>query len=1217
MRNNHRLIHLILAVAAFGFGPFSPLRAADYKLLNDYAPAEYPGTPPAGDFELRLDRTVVIAPAGVDSSDLTRRLGVAEARPAAGADFASLAGRDLIIAGNITNNPLAEQLYARRYAFADAEFPGPGGYVIHPAPLPDGGRALVVGASDAAGLRAGLDALAAQVAAGATTLPAIRALKTDLEFPKPPADPAAALEGPMAQPRALMLPYATIAQWGLQYALTGEQANAEAFKVAFRAIHARGKTTGRWISEPWTNVYFNLWKIMIAWELICDDPAFSADDRLMIEQALWGMTRFCDWLPNLDPDQAPPDEPRQNHTTFLGLSLFFSHRYFAERRGLAGLDSYPPKFRNAFHEGQAATFVPNDDAGGYINYAPLHTLTAMLATGDRSYIDSGKFRQVAELTATTLDNRTDYVGFGDVGGYKANKPGSSRPAEARAFLIAGHFYDDPGFRWLADWMGKGRGYAFDDLWTGTWADGGPASQPEFPLGIQFVQLDEPALRWFALRAPDNADLPRSDAPYYHKLTMRGGFDPADEFLLLDGLSAMSHGHHDGNTISRLTWRDRIWLFDLDYIKYPARYHNGLTITRDGRQADPPPLARLDVAAEAEGLAAVRSTVENWSGADWTRTILWRKGQWFLVVDEVTAREAGDYRLDLRWRTRGDQVSLEDDGSLLVRQGSEAFTIIPGDDAPRRLDLEPDGARNNWSAYPYGDATAVMLAREERPMAAGERVVFASLMTVGPADTMSRLKFRRADAGRFVIEGGADRSTAIALDPIRAGMPTELQGAAIVATDPGRSWSFGTARLPFTDGEDLVAAHATDHDQRLIAIVQLWMSRLRQHSSEPLPRPWPAPPLDFGFAVTASVDSPATITATAAAPDGTIFAGDAAGHLRRLDADRFADLAVLPAAAPVAALAAADLDGDGGADLAAGDRDDNLLAVGSDGRILWQHKMTPYYGADAIARDIQIAPIDASGKPVVLAANGGWKVYAVEPSGEIRWEAMAFYHPLTRLGVCRAGSEFLVVVGTEYHSPFNVFNARGELRYHAWEEMGSEFISHTDFFGIHLTDLLMTDIDGDGNDEMIFGTLSGRVFAVRLADGAKIWEENAGSAVTKLAKLSERRIAVGTEAGDVLLLATGGQRVARAELGATVTSLIVVDNRATGTPARAAATAEGDVTILRDDLRIRAWQRLNAPVLALQPAAADGENSADIWAITAHGATRLRWTPPHIRESWHY
>ena len=81
--------------------------------------------------------------------------------------------------------------------------------------------------------------------------------------------------------------------------------------------------------------------------------------------------------------------------------------------------------------------------------------------------------------------------------------------------------------------------------------------------------------------------------------------------------------------------------------------------------------------------------------------------------------------------------------------------------------------------------------------------------------------------------------------------------------------------------------------------------------------------------------------------------------------------------------------------------------------------------------------------------------------------------------------------------------------------------------------------------------------------------------------------------------------------------MVVHNRATGTRATVAATAEGDVTILRDDLRIRAWQRLNAPVLALQPAAADGENSADIWAITAHGATRLRWTPPHIRESWHY
>src|SRR5690606_20912006 len=136
-------------------------------------------------------------------------------------------------------------------------------------------------------------------------------------------------------------------------------------------------------------------------------------------------------------------------------------------------------------------------------------------------------------------------------------------------------------------------------------------------------------------------------------SFRSGFDPNDEYLLLDGISALSHGHHDGNSILRLTWKERIWLFDLDYIKLGTKFHNGVTVTRNGQQFDPPMITQLDFAAEEPAFATTKSIARNYNGTDWERSIIWNKNRWFLVLDRIKAVKQGDYQLTGRWRTRGD------------------------------------------------------------------------------------------------------------------------------------------------------------------------------------------------------------------------------------------------------------------------------------------------------------------------------------------------------------------------------------------------------------------------------------------------------------------------------------------------------------------------------------------------------------------------------------
>jgi len=60
-----------------------------------------------------------------------------------------LRGKHLILAGNIMNNPWVLEMYMKRLTYADAYFPGKGGFHIHPAKsVWDGSKnVLVVGSS--------------------------------------------------------------------------------------------------------------------------------------------------------------------------------------------------------------------------------------------------------------------------------------------------------------------------------------------------------------------------------------------------------------------------------------------------------------------------------------------------------------------------------------------------------------------------------------------------------------------------------------------------------------------------------------------------------------------------------------------------------------------------------------------------------------------------------------------------------------------------------------------------------------------------------------------------------------------------------------------------------------------------------------------------------------------------------------------------------------
>jgi len=287
---------------------------------------------------------------------------------------------------------------------------------------------------------------------------------------------------------------------------------------------------------------------------------------------------------------------------------------------------------------------------------------------------------------------------------------------------------------------------------------------------------------------------------------------------------------------------------------------------------------------------------------------------------------------------------------------------------------------------------------------------------------------------------------------------------------------------------------------------------------------------------------------------------------------------------------------------------------------------------------------------VLVANGGWKVYAFNPDGSVKFESFCYYHPLTKIGILDNGKNGVCIpVGTEYHTPLNVIDPKnGKVAWYVWEEMGSEFLSKTEYCGFHLTDMVFVDVDDDGDREIVFGTKYNRVYALEPKDGAKRWETNVGGEVTVMktflkphpltpSPLAERGkdgsqdvrfpfaspsdgsviIAVGTDNGDLVLLDRHGRCINTASFDSAITDLCILSREGISRVDIALSTEDGRVIICDDTLEVRASQSLGDRAIGRIITKGFAENEYTFYVTTEKSITELRYHPYYLKKSRHY
>ncbi len=1131
--------------------------------------------------------------------------------------------RHRVLLGNAMVNESIMALYRRQYTFVDEFYPGGDGYVVRTVHNPEncGHNALLVGGSTPEGAAVGLERLEEVLKQSGGCLGYTNLAESAVHEALLPEMTPEEFQAWVAEMYENNLSYYPVDQGsflGLVHHLTHDPNCARMFRDALFYYEdlVRNRYGGNWLFEHMLFIYSWAWRLFYVWDLIEESDAFTDAERLRITNVLWGLANYVSGTRYFEGEEPPPLEIRQNHWTFAGLSGSFCARYFETYYGMEGFEKQL-RFCRAIFDGQAESYKPNDEGGGgwwgYCWLAPYHQVIYDLQRDDFRFLENGQLRAFADYGILVTDNLGVQVSFGDVWSYI--EPGRYAVALkhkrvslelAMALCTAAWYYEDGSYLWALDWMG-GAPY------PGCFYRALPKRAPDRMAGIAIAPFNRSLYEWVERHGPGGANVPMEEA--FDKLALRGGFDREDEYLLQDGTSTFAHGHEDGNSIERLTWKGRMWLAEVDYIWKRPRHHSSVVSICDGESAQMPPLVALKWAEDFGEAAFTRTVVPGYDGVDWTRDIFWVKGRYFLVSDSLALLHDADYDLRCLWRTLGD-VRLEE-GELTVEQEGVFFRIQNADDSDKSLMTEESrvAGQDPYERYEYADGP-IRIFRQHKTLhgQAGDVERYFNLMAAGSEAEIDGYRIERIGEGLVRVEDPEGSTVfGVAENEVRVGgfrIAAEafvLTGTSIVLLNGRGLWaeeaSFeseapmhlvlhpgegrGEGRVKEEtrvrvgnvggicfDGEAApasgsVALSAGTHE---VAFDPGFLDALSGAVRSGSPYEHRRAPKAHGFVPKDTLPLRQIWEAQVGGPvrcmdvrGDAIAVGTTGGRVILLDRDGHV-LWIHETSAEVRTVHLPDLEG---GLLLAGGRDRALTMFDSTGRVCWKRNFTESHGIDQNVNAVTTADLTGDGEPVILAATDGWLVWALRPGGEETWQRQIEHHAAQSLviGDVEGDGKQEILVGAEYYTS-NLLEADGKIR---WTVRG----------GPCFTALAFADLNGDGVKESVYGAMDGNVYAIDSISGEILWTVNLGDDVRQGFAVEvggKAGFVAGSESGQVALLSGQGEKRWRRDLNGAVTGLVLFE--AGEEEMIVAGTSEGWIVFLSFEGEITGSYQLDAGVTVL-------------------------------------
>jgi len=612
-----------------------------------------------------------------------------------------------IVLGNANNNGLVALLYSLGYCAADAVYPGRGGYVVRTIhdPWGTGRNVILLGVCDPQGAgRAVEEFLRVLPANQSPVVPRVFRLHPGEELAehfkwltrKLPDDYAVrqveAGRRALARGRHTGV-FGMIAGMGERYLWTGFEGYARAFvDLLFLAEEFRGSNPSMY-GGPWgMDSDFMAYRVFRGWDNVEECPLITAEERLRATHILACWMREA-VAPKARVDPGTP-RVRHNHLTFPALGCWVAGRYMALYYPNAVEGQAWLELARACFDPQIRAAKPMEDCNGYQWLTLGHTIEYALAARDATFFTSGCAARTADYAIITMDNFGYQTPYGDTGSFKCWF--SELPLLRKAAWYY-HTFGAPEERRKAQeyqWALEKKSQVVDVVRLNEYAADISARPPARLLGARAWPVE--ALYYQTFPAPNAPPVERC----VDKIVMRAGFGRDDAYLLLDGLNNGGHKHYDGNTISRITALGRIWLADNDYYKAQPVFHNGVLVFREGQGGAPPPYCELVRCDDLPDAGFSQTTLHDYAGADWRRSIFWKKSSGiFIVTDDLTARSDGQYMFHAKWHGIGAVRTTE--RGLVLEQEGVRFRIQPGMDAIWEVEDDPD-LGSNWRGYPYAD-----------------------------------------------------------------------------------------------------------------------------------------------------------------------------------------------------------------------------------------------------------------------------------------------------------------------------------------------------------------------------------------------------------------------------------------------------------------------------------------------------------------------------------
>ena len=732
-------------------------------------------------------------------------------------DVMSAAEGPVIVVGNLADSRCVRDLYFRLLCATDLWYPGPGGYELRTLcdPYGTGNNIIQVGYSDAAGGEKGTEAFRSRLGDPVPHL-------ADLEVTRLPmsAHEAAQVRAEPLLPTAWQI--ANTMQGDLKgylYYLTGDPILGEEYRRAWDAVVESGYVK----SEKIVQAHLYSLSRLQPWRLVEHMGLFSDAERLDIIRFIYGWAESEEGWRHVQrcPRVVSRHVPRQNHELIPALALAYAADYFRMYfPELSGPEQWEHVARRAYAP-YGPSWKPLCDGlcHGWWMSQPVMVEYGLIDPG-HGYFERGGARKAADAALAVVNNEGWLPSAGD-SDLNRQFPGPS-------LRTAAAWFDDGRYRFVHDLAPAERRLVSLTSLPRAFDAGVDPEVPDDRVGVTVVPVD-PLLYHSWERDPQGARGVVSTPPSapidrcFDKLSVRTGWEPDDDFLLIDGLGGGSHSYDDAGGILDYARLGLSLIVQEDSFVHSAPEHmSAVTVVRDGEFGEIPGFAVLEAnETDAEGSVYLRIRLKDYAGADWVREIHLLPGTCVVFNDIVIANQAGDFAVEARFRTPARLVLDGREAHCARRSptaGDVTFRVLSlGETASLAVVEDPVHLRYKnavdqelWKERYHTDnvVLSTFVARRAQRMEAGEGVRLTHVaQACGPGEAPVRLLEKDGAVCLVQDETSRGLETLPLRSPVAGGMTGDIRSGQVGADLLFTAGDRISAIRPLADGSVVAGAES--------------------------------------------------------------------------------------------------------------------------------------------------------------------------------------------------------------------------------------------------------------------------------------------------------------------------------------------------------------------------------------------------------------------------